>query len=141
MTMKNFFFPQDYPGPAYSRFLLGVRLLFGILFITHGYAKLMDYEALASVFPDPLGMGASLSLTLVILTEVFCTMAFISGILFRLSLLPMIFAMGVAFFSWHAGAMQDGELSFIYFVVFLMMFVAGPGRYSLDNLIGILREG
>ena len=44
MTMKNFFFPQDYPSPAYSRFLLGVRLLFGILFISHGYEKLMDYE-------------------------------------------------------------------------------------------------
>lgn len=140
MTMKKFFFPQDYPSPAYSRFLLGIRLLFGVLFITHGYAKLMDYEALATAFPDPLGMGASLSLTLVILAEVFCALAFIAGFLFRLSLLPMIFAMGVAFFSWHAGAMQDGELSFIYFAVFLMMFVAGPGRYSLDNFIGMLRE-
>lgn len=141
MTMKNFFFPQDYPSPVYSRFLLGMRLLFGVLFITHGYEKLMDYEVLAAVFPDPLGMGASLSLTLVILAEVFCAMAFVAGFLFRLSLLPMIFAMGVAFFSWHGGLMPDGELSLIYFVVFVMMFVAGPGRYSLDNFIAILKEG
>ena len=140
MTMKNFFFPQDYPGPAYSRFLLGVRLLFGILFISHGYEKLMDYEVLATVFPDPLGVGASLSLTLVIFAELFCAMAFIAGFLFRLSVLPMIFAMGVAFFSWHGGGMQEGELSLIYFVVFLMMLVAGPGRYSLDHLISILKE-
>jgi putative oxidoreductase len=52
----------------------------------------------------------------------------------------MIFAMGVAFFSWHGGGMQEGELSLIYFVVFLMMLVAGPGRYSLDHLISILKE-
>ena len=140
MTMKNFFFPQDYPSPAYSRFLLGFRLLFGILFISHGYEKLMDYEVLATVFPDPLGVGASLSLTLVIFAELFCAMAFIAGFLFRLSVLPMIFAMGVAFFSWHGGGMQEGELSLIYFVVFLMMLVAGPGRYSLDHLISILEE-
>jgi putative oxidoreductase len=114
--------------------------LFGILFISHGYEKLMDYEVLATVFPDPLGVGASLSLTLVIFAELFCAMAFIAGFLFRLSVLPMIFAMGVAFFSWHGGGMQEGELSLIYFVVFLMMLVAGPGRYSLDHLISILKE-
>lgn len=133
--MKKYFFPVAYPGAPMSRLLLALRLFFGILFLLHGYAKLVNYEALTATFPDPLGVGANLSLVLVILAEFFCALTFIAGFLFRLSLLPMIFAMGVAFFYAHGGNIADGELALIYFGVFILMFLAGPGCYSIDNLI------
>ena len=49
--------------------------------------------------------------------------------------LPMIVAMGVAFFDVHDAMMPEGELSLIYLVMFIILFFTGPGRYSLDYLI------
>ena len=118
--MKKFIFPSTYPEAPISRLLLALRLFFGVLFLLHGYAKLVNYEALSVTFPDPLGVGSSLSL---------------AGFLFRLSLLPMIFTMCVAFFYAHGGSIAEGELAFIYLGVFILMFFTGPGLYSIDNLI------
>ena len=133
--MKKFIFPSTYPEAPISRLLLALRLFFGVLFLLHGYAKLVNYEALSVTFPDPLGVGSNLSLVLVILAEFFCSLTFIAGFLFRLSLLPMIFTMCVAFFYAHGGSIAEGELAFIYLGVFILMFFTGPGLYSIDNLI------
>ena len=133
--MKKFFFPSVFPDASVSRLLLTLRLFFGILFLMHGIDKLANFEVLSYSFPDPLGMGSHLSLVLVILAEVFCALTFIGGFLFRISLLPMLFAMFVAFFYAHGGSIADGELAFIYLGVFLLLLVTGPGRYSADYLI------
>jgi putative oxidoreductase len=133
--MKNFFFPSVFPDASVSRLLLTLRLFFGFLFLTHGIDKLANFEVLSYSFPDPLGMGSHLSLVLVILAEVFCALTFIGGFLFRFSLLPMLFAMFIAFFYAHGGSIADGELAFIYLGVFLLLLVTGPGRYSADYLI------
>jgi putative oxidoreductase len=50
-------------------------------------------------------------------------------------MLPMIVAMGVAFFDIHDAMLPDGELSLIYMVVFIILYLVGPGRYSTDYLI------
>ena len=47
----------------------------------------------------------------------------------------MIVSMAVAFFDIHDGMMPEGELSLIYLIVFLCLFLSGPGRYSVDYLI------
>jgi putative oxidoreductase len=133
--MKNIVFSANYHGTTTSRILLAMRLFFGVLFIIHGYEKLVNFETLSTMFPDPFWMGSETSLVLVIIAEVFCAMALIAGFLFRLVLLPMIFTMGVAFFYAHGARIDEGELSLIYLGVFLMMYFTGPGRYSMDNLI------
>ena len=133
--MKKFFFPSVFPDASVSRLLLTLRLFFGFLFLTHGIDKLANFEVLSYSFPDPLGMGSHLSLVLVILAEVFCALTFIGGFLFRISLLPMLFAMFIAFFYAHGGSIADGELAFIYLGVFLLLLVTGPGRYSADYLM------
>lgn len=133
--MKKFFFPSVFPDASVSRLLLTLRLFFGFLFLMHGIDKLANFEVLSYSFPDPLGMGSHLSLVLVILAEVFCALTFIGGFLFRFSLLPMLFAMFIAFFYAHGGSIADGELAFIYLGVFLLLLVTGPGRYSADYLI------
>ena len=133
--MKKIFFPSVFPDASVSRLLLTLRLFFGFLFLMHGIDKLANFEVLSYSFPDPLGMGSHLSLVLVILAEVFCALTFIGGFLFRFSLLPMLFAMFIAFFYAHGGSIADGELAFIYLGVFLLLLVTGPGRYSADYLI------
>ena len=133
--MKQFFFPSVFPDASVSRLLLTLRLFFGFLFLMHGIDKLANFEVLSYSFPNPLGMGSHLSLVLVILAEVFCALTFIGGFLFRFSLLPMLFAMFIAFFYAHGGSIADGELAFIYLCVFLLLLLKGPGRYSADYLI------
>ena len=69
--------------------------------------------------------------------ELVCSMAFIIGFLYRLAMIPMIFTMAIAFFVIHANDIFTvKELAFIYLVVFILMYIAGPGKYSIDHIIG-----
>lgn len=43
--------------------------------------------------------------------------------------------MSVAFFDVHDAIFPEGELSFIYLILFLLLYITGPGKYSVDYLI------
>lgn len=47
----------------------------------------------------------------------------------------MIISMGVAFFDVHDAILPEGELALIYMITFFILFLIGPGRFSLDYLI------
>jgi len=120
-----------------SLFILALRILLGGLLMNHGIQKLMAFDQLSSVFPDPLGIGTNASLILAIFAELFCSIAFITGFLYRLSMIPMIVTMVVAFFVIHANdPFAIKELAFIYLIVFLCMWCLGAGKYSIDALVG-----
>ena len=138
MSFKTFLFPSyEDEGPVYSTVLLVARILFGLLFLTHGYDKLMAHSTMAPFYPDPIGVGSFLSFWLTVFAEVVCSFAVIFGLLQRLALIPMIITMGVAFFVVHGGdVFAVKELSFIYLVVFIGLFITGPGKYSFDATIG-----
>lgn len=138
MSLKRFLFPAYYDDSrAYSTLLLVVRIFFGILFLTHGYDKLMSYHSINTLFADPLGIGSSYSLMLTIFAELVCSFALIFGILQRIVLIPMIITMCVAFFVVHGGDMfATKELAFVYLMIFILLFVTGPGQFSFDSLIG-----
>ena len=84
----------------------------------------------------PLLYNIQLSLVLAIFGEMVCSMAFIFGFLYRLAMLPMIFTMCIAFFVVHGSdPFAVKELAFIYLVVFILLYIAGPGKFSLDHFI------
>lgn len=135
--VHSFLFPQYANGKGVSLFLLVLRVFFGVLLMVHGYEKMSNFAELAMVFPDPVGIGSHASLILAVFAEFFCAAAFILGFLYRLSMIPMIVTMFTAFFMVHGGSVAGGgELAFVYLAVFLAMYVAGPGAYSADYLIG-----
>lgn len=139
----SFLFPTKSNTTKVSLLLLAVRIIFGILLMNHGIQKWSNFQELSTVFPDPLGVGSPLSLGLAIFGELICSMAFIVGFLYRLAMIPMIFTMMVAFFVIHANdAFAVKELAFIYLVVFILMYIAGPGKFSIDHIIGkkLLRQ-
>lgn len=138
MSFKSFLFPTYYEkSRAYSVLLLVVRIFFGLLFLTHGYGKLMNHASLPYLFADPFGLGSIISYWMVVFAEVVCSFALIFGILQRIALIPMIFTMCTAFFIVHgADAFAVKELSFIYLVVFIVLYISGPGKYSFDAAIG-----
>ena len=64
---------------------------------------------------------------------VFCTLAFITGFLYRLSMLPMIFTMIMAVFVVHANdPFSAKELALLYLYIFLIMYCLGPGSFAAD---------
>ena len=138
MTLKNFLFPAYLDETRiYSTLILVIRILFGLLFLSHGYNKLMLHASMADLFADPFGLGSTISFWLVVFAEVVCSFALIFGILQRVTLIPMIIAMAVAFFVVHGGdAFAAKELSFIYLTVFIILYITGPGEFSFDSLIG-----
>ncbi|MBQ8519938.1 MAG: DoxX family protein [Bacteroides sp.] len=133
--MKNFLFPLPPASKAYSLFLLALRIIFGLLLIRHGIDKLYNYTSLCFTFPDPIGYGKDLALIAVIFTELCCALGFIFGALFRLCLIPMIVVMATAFFYVHGGSLAYGESAVSYLLIFVLMYVSGPGKFSVDAVI------
>ena len=135
-VIYKFLFPSKPDGTAMSLLILALRILFGILLMSHGVQKWANYDVMSGSFPDPLGIGSQLSLVLAIFGEMVCSMAFIFGFLYRLAMLPMIFTMCIAFFVVHGSdPFAVKELAFIYLVVFILLYIAGPGKFSLDHFI------
>ena len=134
--LKRFLFPVKPDGTFISVILLIVRVVFGVMLMNHGIDKWANYQELSAVFPDPLGIGSPLSLGLAIFGELACSMAFIIGFLYRLAMIPMIFTMCVAFFIVHADdPFAVKELAFVYLVVFVLMYIVGPGKFAVDRCI------
>ena len=136
MKLSNYLFPIREENSKVSSLLLAARILFGLLLASHGLQKMMEFSIMETQFPDPLGIGSNVSLILAIFGELVCSIAFIFGFLTRLAMIPMIFTMCVAFVSVHGSSISTGELAFVYLLVFVLLFIAGPGKYSVDNFLG-----
>ena len=75
----TFLFPYKPYPVSVSAFLLLLRLLFGGLIMWHGITKIINFDALAMSFPDPLAFGHKTSLVLAIFAEAFCGLAVVAG--------------------------------------------------------------
>lgn len=118
--------------------LLALRLLFGTLLFVHGVQKLTSYKSLSKSFLDPIGFGGKTSLRLAIFAEFFCSLGVITGCLFRLALIPIITTMGIAaFFALKKAPWIQRELPVSYLLVFILLIITGPGRFSIDYLISL----
>jgi putative oxidoreductase len=131
----NFLFPQYCRDRVISLLILALRLFFGILFFSHGLDKMINFNELSYAYPSVLCFGSYMTLMLSIFSEFACSIFLIAGLLVRITVIPMIAAMAVAFFDIHDGMFPEGELSLIYLVLFVILYITGPGRYSFDYLI------
>lgn len=113
--------------------ILFLRIVFGFTMITHGWAKFVNFTMLSVTFPDPIGVGSTLSLALVVFAELFASILLVIGLGTRLALIPMIVNMLVAFFIVHANdPFANKELAFLYLAVYIALLIMGPGKFSLD---------
>lgn len=133
----RFLFPQSFRGKGVSLLIFVVRVFFGVLFFTHGLDKMMNFNSIVDNYPSVLGFGSYMTLMVSIICEFACSLFLIAGLLVRIITIPMIISMGVAFFDVHDAMMPEGELALIYFIIFILLFLVGPGRYSVDYLIDV----
>ena len=131
----SFLFPQHCREKGISILILCLRVFFGIIFLLHGFDKLMNFNQLSYTFPSAFGFGSYMTLMLSIFAEFCCSMFLITGLLIRITVIPMIIAMAVAFFDVHDAMFPEGELALIYLIIFVILYFTGPGRYSIDYLI------
>ena len=108
----------------------------GALLLDHGWSKLANFSAMSSRFGDPLHIGHAASLALAVLAEVICALLVMIGFATRIAALIVIIELGVAFIFVHhlkLTGQGNGELAFVFIAGFMTIFIAGPGRFSVDR--------
>lgn len=130
-------FSTDLPGNYAHVVWLVFRITVGIFMLTHGIPKLMKLLSGAEIqFPDPYGLGAAFSFVLVIFAEFLCSILIILGLATRLAVIPLMITMLTAVFYAHADdPFSTKEKPLFFFVVFVLMFFFGSGRYSADRIL------
>lgn len=130
-------FSTSYSDTAFNIGILLLRLAGGALLIPHGYMKLKGFSKMASHFSDPFHIGSTLSLSLVIFAEFFCGMLIVLGLFTRLATIPPIIAMAVVVFHAHHGdVFGKGEVASLFLAIFVTILFVGPGRASVDGMMG-----
>ena len=140
--LKSYFnlFTPKFEQNAKNISLLFGRITFGgMMLFGHGIPKLAKFEQNPIKFADPLGIGVSLSLSLAVFAEVVCATLLILGIATRFASLQLLFTMAVAAFLVHEGDPFFGrpgkEFAMVYLSGYMMFFLMGPGKYSIDGLL------
>jgi putative oxidoreductase len=126
-----------YSAGAFNFAMLVLRLGLGVLMLNHGYGKLMHFGHMKGNFINFMGLGSTLSLSLDIFAEFFCSIFLILGLFTRFAVIPIMIAMSVALFKVHHGMLFDaGERAAIYLACSITILLCGPGRVSVDGMIG-----
>ena len=126
----------NYSNAAFNVAMLLLRVTAATLVITYGYDKLVHFAEKKATFMNFMGIGSTLSLSLVIFAEFFCAMLLIIGIFSRLVVVPLIIVMSVALFKAHNfDVFGMGEKAALYLACFLTILLCGPGKISVDGMM------
>ena len=117
--------------------LLIARVMIAALMLTHGIPKLQMLLSGEPVkFLPVMGMSPELSLGLTVFAEVICSIMLLVGFATRLAAIPLIITMLIAALLIHAAdpiAVKEPALH--YLLVYVMLLLAGSGKYSIDYLL------
>ena len=135
-TLKKSFDTGIYPN-SISLSLLILRIVVGGFMLTHGFAKFLMLIGDEPIqFADPIGMGVTASFVLVVFAEFLCSLFIIFGVATRLSAIPLLITMLVAALIVHEpDPFMRKELPLLYAAVYVVILLAGAGKYSVDNWI------
>jgi putative oxidoreductase len=140
-------FSVSYSPTALDLGIFLLRVTIGVLMAFYGWHKLTQFTEMAkSEFWEKqvnfLSMGGSISLGLTIFAEFFCSILLIVGLFTRLSLIPLLICMGFIVvvldkYQIVSSGENGFELNhaFFYFILYFVLFLTGPGKWSLDRLI------
>lgn len=113
--------------------LFVLRVGLSLMMLTHGWGKFNRLFAEEIKFGDPIGLGSTLSLYLIVLAEFIAPILIILGFKTRWIVFFPAFAMGVAAFVAHGDdPFARKEKALLYLCGYLAVLLCGPGRYALD---------
>lgn len=124
-----------YNAFSFNAAMLVLRLAMGMLMMSHGYDKLVNFSEKKAVFYNFFSLGSTTSLMLCIFAEFFCALFVVIGLFTRLVSVPLIIVMSIAVFSVHKMDFFDtGEQASLYLAGYLVLLLCGPGRASVDGI-------
>jgi len=118
--------------------MLLLRAGFGfLLFFNHGLSKLQNFDQRKDSFADPVGVGHMPSLLFTIFAEVFCALLITAGLLSRVAAFVLVVFFAVLILVHHKhDSLKEKEDAILFLLAFLAILFCGPGKWSLDKLIG-----
>jgi putative oxidoreductase len=127
----------SYSNGAFNTAMLVLRLALGILMMMHGYDKLVHFSQYSEKFMNFMGIGSSMSLALCVFAEFFCSLFLLLGLFTRLAAIPLIIVCLVIIFKVNKGDIfGHAEIVTVYLAGYLVLLLAGPGKVSVDGMIG-----
>lgn len=131
-------FSTRYSDNAFNLAMLILRIGAGGLMLPHGYQKLMSFSSLKNQFMNFMGLGSTVSLCLVLFAELFCASLLILGLFTRFASLVLVILCSVIVFKvTHTDIfLGKGEHPALFLACFLTLLILGPGKISMDKLIG-----
>ncbi|WP_264434109.1 DoxX family protein [Flavobacterium agricola] len=131
--MRSFLRVPAHKSTSINFSLLLLRIVAGGFMLTHGFGKMQKLFLGDFTFSDPLGIGMELSLILTVFAEIVCALFIVLGLFTRFVSIPLMITMIVAVFIVHAGHdFGRKELGLFYLASYFILFISGPGKYSLD---------
>lgn len=128
--------------------LLVLRLYWGVSFAQAGWGKFMNWERTVGFFTS-LGLPMpELNVAMASGTELVGGICLALGLGGRVMTIPLIFTMFVAYATAHFDVLStifsnpSGFIEappFLFLLVSVLVLIFGPGRFSLDALIGLER--
>ena len=126
-----------YSTGAFNFAMFILRVSTGVLMASHGFGKLVHFSTMKNHFMNFMGMGSTASLALVVFAEFFCSIFLILGLFTRLACIPIIIEMAViVFMVTHGNVFCEGERAALYLSATLTLLFLGPGKISVDGMIG-----
>ena len=114
-----------------------LRIIPSALMITHGYPKFQKVVNQDFEFAEPLagiGMNGAVTLVIAVLAEFFAPILIILGFKTKWVSLLTAATMAVAAFIVHfSDPVKVKEKALLYLVIYVVIFLMGPGKYSLDQ--------
>jgi putative oxidoreductase len=138
--MKKIVIDSLYPFPSCAAFNLAMfffRVLVSLeMIVAHGFKKIGIGVAEAEHIPNPLHLPEIVNSAFAISANLFFPFLVLIGFCTRLATLPTLAVTLTGYFilHWNA-ALLEKDTPYIYSVVFLLILVVGPGKYSVDNAI------
>ena len=111
-----------------------MRFVVGLMFACHGLDKIFGaFNPKAEALPTLMLVGGWV--------EIVCGFLIAFGLLTRVAAFVASGEMAAAFFMVHAQKglipyVNKGELAVVYCFVFFYIFLRGPGRWSIDAMMG-----
>lgn len=105
-----------------------------LLFYVHGLPKILHFSDELQHIDDPLYLGRPVTLILALFAEVVCPALIALGWMTRLAAVPVLFLLFISMLLVHPDwSIADGQFGWLLIIVFGTIFLAGPGRFSVEG--------
>jgi putative oxidoreductase len=118
--------------------ILILRVSFGLVMMAaHGLPKLKKLLSGEQIkFFDPFGIGEYASFVLALGAEFFASLLLTLGIFTKISTFSLSVTMFVAAFLYHTNdPFNVKEKPILFLIAYVVLFLTGPGKYSLQNFV------